>query len=47
MEIEDKRVRLICFVSIIVLLIFAFCYATWAILCDVTFSDYYEWCRLM
>ena len=45
--VEHKRSRLRPFVSIIVLclsclLCFTFCYLSWATLCDVVFSDYYE-----
>ena len=49
MELEHKRPRQRSFVSIIVLKIcfssfhcFTFCYLSWATLCDVAFSDYYE-----
>ena len=49
MELEHKRSRLRSFVSIIVLKIcfsclhfFTFCYLSWATVCDVAFSDYYE-----
>ena len=49
MELERKRSRLRSFVSITVLKIcfscfhcFTFCYLSWATLCDVAFSDYYE-----
>ena len=45
--VEHKRSRMRPFVSIIVLclsclLCFTFCYLSWATLCDVVFSDYYE-----
>ena len=50
MELEHKRPRPRSFVSIIVLKIsvfsylhfFTFCYLSWATLCDVASSDYYE-----
>ena len=49
MELEHKRWRLRSFARIIVLKIcfsclhfFPFCYLSWATICDVAFSDYYE-----
>ena len=47
MELEHKGARLRSFVSVLeiyfsCLHFFKFCYLSWATLCDVAFSDYYD-----